>query len=423
MDVYIPLATKYRPQKFADVVGQDVVVKILTQGLIKNRLGAALLFSGTRGVGKTTLARILAKTFRCEKRAEDEYEPCCNCPSCLEFAHSNQMDVIEIDAASNTSVDDIREIIESCQYKPTTGRFKIFIIDEVHMLSKSAFNALLKTLEEPPTHVKFLFATTETYKIPETVLSRVLKFDLKSLPPDLIAQHLSSICNRENISADAEALFMVANAADGSIRDSLSILDQMINISSGNSLTVKDIKNGLGISDESDMLLLFECIAKGDIKNAIFKYREIITASISVERVIESLMNYVYALTCLKTHVAPRENLLSENASIKLQQSCTNVSLAALAKIWQMLVKGAEELKFCEHAEIILEMIIIRVAYAMDIPDLHNVLESFKEASEHGGRATGTQSDMHGEVSSESRISLEEEAMKMFPKAEFKITE
>jgi DNA polymerase-3 subunit gamma/tau len=173
------LATKYRPQKFSDIIGQDMTVKIITKGLMKNRLGSALLFSGTRGIGKTTLARILAKAWRCENRADTDPEPCCQCMSCRNFLRGDQIDVVEIDAASNTGIDDVREIIESSRYAPTFGKFKIFIVDEVHMLSKSAFNALLKTLEEPPAHVKFLFATTETYKIPETVMSRVLKFDLK----------------------------------------------------------------------------------------------------------------------------------------------------------------------------------------------------------------------------------------------------
>ena len=167
--MYTPLATKYRPQKFSDVVGQDIVVKILSRAVQKDRVGHAVLFSGTRGVGKTTLARIVAKSLRCEQRQPNDSEPCCKCESCLNFAKDSQIDVIEIDAASNTGVDDVREIIESCRYRPSTGVYKIFIIDEVHMLSKSAFNALLKTLEEPPAHVKFLLATTETYKIPETI--------------------------------------------------------------------------------------------------------------------------------------------------------------------------------------------------------------------------------------------------------------
>lgn len=424
MDVYIPLATRYRPQKFADVIGQDIAVKILTQGLIKNRLGAAILFSGTRGVGKTTLARILAKAYRCEKRAENEYEPCGNCPSCLEFKHSNQMDVIEIDAASNTSVDDVREIIESCQYKPTTGKFKIFIVDEVHMLSKSAFNALLKTLEEPPEHVKFLFATTETYKIPETVLSRVLKFDLKSLSSDLIAQHLSSICNRENISADANALLMIANAADGSIRDSLSILDQMINVANDDIITVDSIKEGLGLSSENDLILLFEYIAKKDIQNAIMEYRKITATSISCSKIIEALLNCVYLLTCLRTKVSPKENLLSEVSMDILKEKCAGISLAGLSKIWQILIKGAEELKFCEHAEIALEMIIVRIIYAADIPDLHNILNDLNgkifNVSTNENVVSGN-TGIH--VNAITSISLEEEARKMFPQAEIKIKE
>ena len=268
MSVYIPLARKYRPKQFSDVIGQDITVRIITRGMLKNRLGAALLFSGIRGIGKTTLARILAKAFRCENA---QPEPCGTCEFCKEFENGSPIDVIEIDAASNTGVDDVREIIESCRYKPTTGKYKIFIIDEVHMLSKSAFNALLKTLEEPPEHVKFMLATTETYKIPETILSRVLKFDLKKVEQPVIAQYLSSICHRENISADAESLSLIAKAADGSIRDGLSILDQAINMSEKNEIVVADVKSMLNISNDSDVLDLLESIFSANVKETIQK--------------------------------------------------------------------------------------------------------------------------------------------------------
>jgi DNA polymerase-3 subunit gamma/tau len=251
MSHYIPLATKYRPQKFSQVVGQDITVRIITRGMQKNRLGSALLFAGTRGVGKTTIARILAKALRC---THSDPEPCGKCESCLGFLRDNQIDVIEIDAASNTGVEDVREIIESCRYRPTTGQYKIFIIDEVHMLSKSAFNALLKTLEEPPEHVKFLMATTETHKIPETILSRVLRFDLKRVDQDLIAQYLSTICNQEDISANADALSLIARAADGSIRDSLSILDQAINLAEGNRIDLQDVKDLLNFAEDADLI-------------------------------------------------------------------------------------------------------------------------------------------------------------------------
>lgn len=367
--MYIPLATKYRPQKFSDVIGQDIVVKILTRGIIKDRLGAALLFAGTRGVGKTTLARIVAKSLRCENRSPDDPEPCCKCSACLEFAHDTQMDVIEIDAASNTSVDDVREIIENCRYKPTTGKYKIFIIDEVHMLSKSAFNALLKTLEEPPEHVKFLFATTETYKVPETILSRVLRFDLKNLEPSLIAQHLSAICNQEKISAEADALSLLAKAANGSVRDSLSLLDQAINVADNNTLTVANVRDMLNVSDDSDIVELLRIIPTGNVKAAIEKYRMLIAAGNEPSGLIVVLMDFVHAMVCVKTNV---ETSVSID---KLREISKDISLAALSKIWQMLIKGADELRFCDRPEIVLEMVIMRICYSSSLPDLEEIVK------------------------------------------------
>ncbi|MDR0555471.1 MAG: DNA polymerase III subunit gamma/tau [Holosporaceae bacterium] len=380
MSIYVPLATKYRPQSFRDVVGQDLTVKTITRGLQKNRLGAAMLFSGTRGIGKTTIARILAKTFRCEKACTDDPEPCCKCESCLGFARDNQIDVIEIDAASNTSVEDVREIIDSSRYRPTKGQFKVFIIDEVHMLSKSAFNALLKTLEEPPPHVKFLFATTETYKIPETIMSRVLKFDLKKVNAHLIAQYLSSICNRENVVADAETLAQIAKAADGSIRDGLSILDQVINISENNKLSSKDIKGMLNMSDDNEVIDLLELIFVPDLRSAVEKYREILRSNALANTILNRLIDIVYITTCIKTNVPPQELLVEEELLPRLRRLSENVSLAALSRIWQMLLKGMEEQKFCERADAVLEMLLIRIAYASELPDLRKMMENVQQS-------------------------------------------
>jgi DNA polymerase-3 subunit gamma/tau len=372
-----------------------------------------MLFSGTRGVGKTTIARILAKTFRCENHTDADPEPCCRCESCLGFAHNNQMDVIEIDAASNTSVDDIREIIESSRYKPTTGKFKIFIIDEVHMLSKSAFNALLKTLEEPPSHVKFLFATTETHKIPETIMSRVLKFDLRRVDIDLIAQHLSSVCNGENIGADAETLMLIARAADGSIRDGLSILDQAINLTPGNKLSARDVREMLNISDDEDAIELLDLLFSCDIKGAIAKYREIIRGNATGMKVMNSLVDYIHVLACLKAHLPPLEMVMAENVMPKLKKLEEKVSLAAISRIWQMLLKGIEELKFCERHDIILEMVFVRIAYASGLPDLHEIISGIeKKTSSPLAKSEKMLIDTEG-----SPESLMDEAMKMFPDA------
>lgn len=436
MSVYIPLATKYRPQRFADVIGQDITIKIIMNGMIKNRLGAAMLFSGTRGVGKTTVARIVAKAFRCEHSTP---EPCGKCESCRSFVKGNQIDVIEIDAASNTGVDDVREIIESCRYKPTTGQFKIFIIDEVHMLSNSAFNALLKTLEEPPEHVKFLMATTETYKIPETILSRVLKFDLKRIETDVLAQHLSTICNQENIVANADVLTAIAKAADGSIRDSLSILDQVINISDKNEICMDDVRNILGLSDESDTLDLVKLILASNVKGAIKRFRGILAADISCEKVANAILDYIYALTCIKSDVDLPNGIVQGETIAKLRDIAGDVSLPALTRMWQMLLRGVEEIKMCDRPEIVLEMTLIRVAYASGLPDIQKII------SDNGGSGSGdirestsarnsradsgavgrtanhatTNETMvkTGEKSQQSSGSLLDEALKMFPDA------
>jgi DNA polymerase-3 subunit gamma/tau len=372
-----------------------------------------LLFSGTRGIGKTTIARILAKAFRCENHANNDPEPCCKCESCLGFSHDNQIDVIEIDAASNTGVDDIREIIDSSRYRPTIGEFKIFIIDEVHMLSKSAFNALLKTLEEPPAHVKFLFATTETYKIPETITSRVLKFDLKRIDANLIAQHLSSVCNQENIVADAEVLSLIARAAEGSIRDALSILDQAINISENNKLSTVDIKDILNLSDENDILDLINLIFSADLKSTIRKYREMIKNNTSSGKIINALMDCVHLLMCIKANAAPLELIVSESSFSKLKKLSENISIASVSRIWQMLLKGVEELKFCERPEIVLEMILIRMAYVSELPDLREIIDGItKNANKSLSKNENT-----SYIDNRESESLVDEALKMFPHA------
>lgn len=412
--MYIPLANKYRPQKFADVVGQDIVVKILTRAILKDRVGHSILFTGTRGVGKTTLARILAKALRCENRQPNDFEPCGKCESCLNFSKDNQIDVIEIDAASNTGVDDVREIIESCRYKPSMGKYKIFIIDEVHMLSKSAFNALLKTLEEPPEHVKFLMATTEIYKIPETILSRVLRFDLKNVDSILIAQYLSTICNQENISVGAEALSIVARFANGSIRDSLSILDQILNVADNNSLTAQQVREILCVSDDSDLLDLFRLIVSSNLKDSISKYREIIANGISAKAVLTRLMDFVYFVTCAKSNLKIPDQTLSEEPENKLRNAAQSMTLSSLSRIWQMLVKGADELKICDRQEIALEMLIIRVIYASHLPDLDEFLKKLKTNSFSVLKDRDINSQTDGSVS------LLEEAMRSFPNAKLK---
>ena len=412
--MYTPLANKYRPQKFVDVIGQDIVVKILTKAILKDRVGNSILFTGTRGVGKTTLARILAKSLRCENRQPSEYEPCGKCESCLNFSRDSQIDVIEIDAASNTGVDDVREIIESCRYKPATGKYKIFIIDEVHMLSKSAFNALLKTLEEPPEHVKFFMATTEIYKIPETILSRTLRFDLKSADNILVTQYLSTICNRENISVGAEALSLIARFANGSYRDSLSLLDQILNIADNNSLTAEQVREILCVSDDKDLLELFNLIISSNLKDSIEKYREIISNEISAKAILTRLMDFIHFVTCIKSDLKIPDKTLSDESEDKLGRIAQGTTLASLSRIWQMMVKGADELKMCDRQEIALEMLIIRVIYASHLPDLDEILKKLETNS----FAVSENRDIKARTNDSE--SLLAEAMRSFPNAKLK---
>ena len=412
--MYIPLANKYRPQKFADVIGQDIVIKILTRAILKDRVGHSILFTGTRGGGKTTLARLLAKALRCENRQPNEYEPCGKCESCLNFSKDSQIDVIEIDAASNTGVDDVREIIESCRYKPTTGKYKIFIIDEVHMLSKSAFNALLKTLEEPPEHVKFFMATTEIYKIPETILSRTLRFDLKSADNILVAQYLSTVCNRENISVGAEALSLIARFANGSYRDSLSILDQILNVADNNSLTAEQVREILCVSDDNDLLELFNLIVSSNLKDSIEKYREIISNEVSAKTILTRLMDFVYFVTCMKSDLKIPDKTLSDESESKLRKVAQDMTLSSLSRIWQMLVKGADELKICDRQEIALEMLIIRIIYASHFPDLDEFLKKLEAGS------FSVSEDRDIKTQTEGSKSLLAEAMRSFPNAKLK---
>ena len=405
--MYTPLATKYRPQRFADVVGQDFAVKVLTKAIQKNRIGAALLFSGTRGVGKTTLARVLSKALRCENRQDSEFEPCCKCESCRSFSKDNQIDVIEIDAASNTGVDDVREIIESCRYKPTTGKYKIFIIDEVHMLSKSAFNALLKTLEEPPEYVKFLLATTETYKIPETILSRVLRFDLKNVEHDVIVQYLSSVCNQEKISADLSVLSLIARAASGSIRDSLSILDQAINVADDGRLTLKNVQEMLSVSNDGDLTDLFELITSSKLQDAVLRYRQLSDKGTSAQTIVSRFMDYVHLLSCLKVGVTPFEQIVDEHVQARFQSLADKISISALSVLWQMLIKCTDELKLCDKAASVFEMMIIRLAHASEFPDLREIVKKFDQSPTVANTSEFKQSE----------DSLLSEALKVFPNA------
>ena len=363
---YRVLARKYRPQKFKDLVGQDLTVQILTNAIINNRLAHAYLLTGVRGVGKTTTARIIAMSINCQNREQNNSEPCGNCDSCKAIRLDSNLDVIEMDAASNTGVEDIREIIDNVKYKPIIGKYKIFIIDEVHMLSKSAFNALLKTLEEPPEHVKFIFATTEIKKIPITVLSRCQRFDLLRIENKILNNHLVDIINKEKIDIDNSAISLIVRAADGSIRDGLSLLDQAI---SNQNLKVdtKSVAAMLGLAEREKIFDLLEKILEGNSIEALKLYKNLYNLGADVIMIFDELINVVHFLTQIKITPSIKDDIyIPEIERSRGLVLSSNISLNNLNIIWQILFKGFQELQTGFHLFQHGEMLILRIIYLFD---------------------------------------------------------
>src|SRR3954467_4094822 len=297
---YTVLARRYRSRTFDEVIGQEHVAQTLKRAIESGRIAHAYLFCGTRGTGKTSMARILAKALNCESFKAPTTTPCNKCNSCLAVARGDDIDVIEIDAASNTGVDNVRDLISNAQYRPARSRFKVYIIDEVHMLSKSAFNALLKTLEEPPEHVKFILATTEPEKVLPTILSRCQRYDFRNIPTREIAEHLKSIAKQEKIKADDDALLLVAKAGAGSMRDSLSLLDRLLSIGEKN-LTVELIEQMLGMPRAQAIFELVQSIGTGDVKECLQQSSSLISGGLSADTLIASLVDHLRNLLVLRT--------------------------------------------------------------------------------------------------------------------------
>lgn len=371
---YRALARQYRPLKFADLVGQSFLVETLTQCLVKQRIPQAFLFHGIRGVGKTTVARILARALNCEARAPQDPEPCGSCSSCVAISEDRHFDVIEMDAASHTGVDDIREVIEAARYKPVQGRFKIYIIDEIHMLSKSAFNALLKTLEEPPLQVKFIFATTEVRKIPDTILSRSMRFDLQRIEPGAIVERLRKIAALEAVPLGEEALILLSKAADGSLRDGVSLLDQAIALSQGE-IDGALVRSMLGLVDRVPLFQLLHGLFEGDLGAALHLHRELYQKGADPRMLLAELLDLVYTVTTLQT--APSlevTSLMPENERVACQRLAQSLSLPTLMRAWQVLLKGQEEVAKASSSFQALEMLLIRLGYLQDLPSLNELL-------------------------------------------------
>lgn len=381
---YVVLARKYRPQNFEDLLGQDALVKTLTNAIENNRLHHAYILTGIRGVGKTTTARLIARALNCvgkDGNGGPTISPCGECDNCKSIASGRHMDVMELDAASHTGVDDVRELLDSARYAPTNARYKIYIIDEVHMLSKGAFNALLKTLEEPPAHVKFIFATTEIRKVPVTILSRCQRFDLQRLSIETLKELFTKILKNENIPADSEALDIIAKAADGSARDGLSLLDQSIVLSNAN-IKTDVVKNMLGLADRGQTLSLFENLINGNMENVLSNVSSQYTNGATPMIILQDLINITHDMAKIK--IVPQ--LLNTTSFSEVEKNTftslsQTTSLAILSKIWQMLIKGIGELNLAPSSVEALEMILLRVAYSASMPTPYEILNDVKKNS------------------------------------------
>jgi len=372
---YRVLARKYRPTTFEDLVGQDAMVRTLENAFSTGRIAQAYMLTGVRGIGKTTTARLIARALNYSEsdRPTVKLEKLgAHCAAILESRHP---DVIEMDAASRTGIDDIRELIEGVRYRPIDARYKVYIIDEVHMLSKAAFNALLKTLEEPPEHVKFIFATTEIRKVPVTVLSRCQRFDLKRLDMNLLVQHFRNVATKEGVEAEDEALALIARASEGSVRDGLSLLDQAIAYD-GKMVRADDVRAMLGLADRARVIDLFEVLMKGDAAGALAQLKEMYDFGAEPVTVLTDLAELTHWVTRLKVvPEAARDPSRSETERARGVSLAERLSMSVLSRAWQMLLKGIEETNQSAHALAAAEMVIIRMAYAADLPPLQEVIE------------------------------------------------
>ena len=360
---YKVLARKYRPQNFQELIGQDILVNTLKNALNDGRLAHAFLLTGIRGIGKTTTARIIAKAFNCEGNNNNKptFEICNNCGPCNAITKGNSLDVIEIDAASKTGVDNIREIIESVMYSTNEMRFKIYIIDEVHMLSTAAFNALLKTLEEPPNNTKFIFATTETKKIPATIISRCQRFDLKRIDDEVLINHLKSICVKEDITVDDESLKQISSSSEGSMRDALSILDQVAALSN-NQIQITELRQLLGIRSKLDFIKLYKFCLDAKASEALNYYYQLIQDSTDPSDILNSLIS-ICSDAC---KFVVNNNLLDEH--VNEFKKISEHGITKLLRSWQVLIKGLDETKSGTNQIEIVSIIIVKLCYTSSTP-------------------------------------------------------
>lgn len=379
---YRVLARKYRPSTFDDLIGQEPMVRTLSNAFASGRIAQAYILTGVRGVGKTTTARILARALNYEPMAGGggpSLDLSVMGKHCRDIIESRHVDVMEMDAASNTSINDIREIIEGSRYRPVMARYKVYIIDEVHMLSTAAFNGLLKTLEEPPEHVKFIFATTEIRKVPVTVLSRCQRFDLRRVESGVLAAHLGRVCAKESVEIEAEALSTIARAAEGSVRDSLSLLDQAI-AHGGGKVGAEEVRRLLGLADRARVIDLFEAVMSGDPQRALKEFRDQYDSGADPAVILADLAEFTHLVTCFK--LVPET---AADASLVQAERERGADFAArllvrdLSRVWQMLLKGMAETQSAAKPAQAAEMVLVRIAFAADLPSPEEALRKLRD--------------------------------------------
>jgi DNA polymerase III subunit gamma/tau len=398
---YRVLARKYRPATFDDLIGQDAMVRTVSNAFETGRIPQAWILTGVRGVGKTTTARILARALNYELADGSITAPTVKMPTlgihCRAIMESRHVDVLEMDAASHNSVDDIRQINDAVRYAPVSARYKVYILDEVHMLSGAAFNALLKTLEEPPPHAKFIFATTEIRKVPITVLSRCQRFDLRRVDAGLLVTHLEDIIAREGIAAEGEALAVIARAAEGSVRDALSLLDQAIahagdsnGAESSPLIRAEDVRQMLGLADRTRIVDLFEALMRGDIARALAELRDQYDCGADPAVVLADLAEFTHFVTRVKiVPAAAEDRSLAEAERTRGRAFAAGLSMRILSRTWQMLFKGLPEVQTASKPIAAAEMVLVRIAYAADLPSPDEVIRSLSEQTSAVARPQG----------------------------------
>lgn len=375
-DTYQILARKYRPSTFDELIGQEAMVRILRNAFADSRVSQAYMLTGVRGVGKTTTARIIAKGLNCTRdNADKAVEPCGKCESCISVGEGQHMDVLELDAASRSQVNEMRELLENVLYEPAVGRYKVYLIDEIHMLSNHAFNALLKTLEEPPDHVKFIFATTEIRKVPVTVLSRCQRFDLRRIEPLIMRDHLFSIAKKEKIPITEEAVSLITRAAEGSVRDAVSLLDQAAG-QGGHEINVNAVREMLGLADRGRTLDLVELIMKGEAKESLEEVNSQYREGADPQAIFRDLAETIHLLSIVKVSPKTVQDVeLPPDVSKRSLEMAEKLPMGVLARAWQMLLKAIEDSSNSPSPIMAVEMAVIRLCYVQEIPPAAELLK------------------------------------------------